>query len=177
MDPLIAYIHKEKFRNFSDELVAEKMKASGYTSKEITAAFKEFYAREHYHKFIDRIVEEETKHKWIFLVLALLGVILLTLIILIGARSLDWHQFFSSFSFASQEQESEPLSPQTEAECSTFSHREKEQCILQVAALLDDTSFCANMTSKVMQYECKTSVWKSNYCNFLILTNQNTSSC
>lgn len=175
MDPLIAYIHKEKFRSFSDELVTEKMKASGYTPEEITAAFKEFYGREHYHKFIDRIVEEETKHKWVFLVLALVGIILLTLIVLISMRSVDWHQVFSSFS--SEEQENQPFAPQTETDCSTFSHREKEQCILQVAALLDDTSFCVNMTSKVMQYECKTSIWKSNYCNFLILTNQKTIEC
>ena len=177
MDPLIAYIHKEKYRGFSDALVAEKMKASGYDSDEIAAAFKEFYAREHYHKFIDRIVEEETKHKWIFLVLALFAIIIITAIIVISVGYVDWHQLFSSFSTSSQETQATSSQPQTEADCVTFKHRAKEQCILKVAATLDDTSFCVHMTSKVMQYECKTSVWKINYCNFLILTNQSTVAC
>ena len=177
MDPLIAYIHKEKYRGFSDALVAEKMKAAGYDSDEITAAFKEFYAREHYHKFIDRIVEEETKHKWIFLVLSLFAVIIVTAILVISVEYVDWHDLFSSFSTSSQEMQATLSSPQTEADCAAFGHRPKEQCILKVAALQDDVSFCVNMTSKVMQYECKNSVWKTNYCNFLILTNQSTATC
>lgn len=174
MDPLIAYIHKEKFRGFSDELIMQKMKASGYSTDEITVAFKDFYSKEHYHKFIDRIVEEETKHKWLFLVLALIGIILLTLILLIGAQLL--YSKTALFSFSSEQQE-KTTEPQQETDCASFTHRDKERCLLKIAALFDDTSFCVNMTSKVMGYECKTSVWKKNHCNFLILTNQSTTGC
>lgn len=173
MNPLISYIHKEKLRGFSDGLITEKMKSSGYTEEEITTAFKEFYGKEHYYKFIDRIVEEETKHKWLFLVLAVFAVILVTAMMVLSIVSFDWNTLLS----LSSKEETVAVEPHSEADCRIFSHRDKERCLLKVAASLDDTTFCVNMTSKVMQYECKTSVWNKNYCNFLILTNQSMVGC
>ncbi len=174
MNPLTSYIHKEKKRGFSDSIISEKLKTAGYTDKEIQTAFHEFYAREQYHKFIDTIVEEETKHKWLFLVLCIFAIIIASAIFIILMQTIQWNLIFEN---ALNDAETVNIEPQTEQDCSIFGNRDKERCILKIAALYDDTNYCINMTSKVMNYECKTEVWKKNYCNYLILTNQSLGYC
>ena len=175
MDPLVSYIQKEKVKGFSEDLIKEKLTRAGYALEEITTAFQEQERREHYHKFIDKIVEEETKHKWFFVVLVIFLIIFATAFLVTGFLSFEWSDFLQKFSFLYQETVN--VEPTTEHDCSIFANKDKERCLLKVAALHDDTSFCVNVTSKVMNYECKTSVWKKNYCNYLILTNQLTESC
>jgi hypothetical protein len=174
MDPLVKYIEEEHKKGFSDDLIRQKLLQTGYTPQEIQYAYHDYEVKQHYHKFIDKIVEQEAKHKWIFLVLCIVFVILSTAFIAIAIKTVDWTGTFSSI-FPSEPEI--PAEPTTEHDCSVFTHREKERCLLKVAALYDDISFCANLTSKVMKYECKTSVWNKNYCNFLILTDQGTAGC
>lgn len=174
MDPLVKYVEQELKKGFSEDLIKEKLVQSGYTEQEIVFALRDYYTKQHYHKFIDKIVEEETKHKWLFAVLAVLFIILTVFFITTLFVSLDWITVLEN-AFPSAETVS--VEPTQESDCSIFSHREKEQCLLKVAAYTQDTSFCTNLTSKVMKYECKTEVWNKNYCNFLILTNQSTAAC
>ena len=174
MDPLVKYIEEEHKKGFSDELIKQKLLQTGYTAQEIQYAFHDYEVKQHYHKFIDKVVEQEAQHKWLFLVLCIIFIILVVIFTAVAIKTLDWKSAFSTFFPAEEEIPSEP---ETEQDCSVFTHREKERCLLKVAALYDDISFCTNLTSKVMKYECKTEVWNKNYCNFLILTDQGTVGC
>ncbi len=174
MDPLVKYVEQEVKKGFSEELIKEKLVQSGYNQQEIAFALRDYHTKQHYHKFIDKIVEEEAKHKWFFAILAVLFIILAVFFIVTLLLSLDWKTVLED---AFPSEETVALEPQQESDCSIFSHRDKERCLLRVAAYTSDTSFCTNMTSKVMKYECKTEVWNKNYCNFLILTNQSTVDC
>lgn len=174
MDPLVKYIEQEVKKGFSEDLIKEKLLQSSYTEQEILFALRDYHTKQHYHKFIDKIVEEEAKHKWLFALLVALFIILAVFFITMLLLSFDWNTVLEN-AFPSSETVS--VAPTQESDCSIFSHRDKERCLLKVAAYTLDTSFCANLTSKVMKYECKTEVWNKNYCNFLILTNQSTAAC
>ena len=174
MDPLVRYIEQEVKKGFSEELITEKLAQGGYTPQEIQFAFRDYHSKQQYHNFIHTIVEKEAKHKWLFAVLGLFLIIILVFLLTTLLVSINWKIVLEN-AFPSQETVS--VEPQQESDCSIFSHRDKERCLLKVAAHTNDISFCVNMTSKVMTYECKTEVWNKNYCNFLILTNQSTTSC
>lgn len=171
MEQLPAYIEKEISKGFSEELIEKKLSQAGYTKEEITKAFQGYHQHHHYKRYIDKIVEQETKHKWLFAVLAIIALILFTLFVVLLLFRIDWEAAWEN-AFPSEKQE-----PTKEKDCQEYTHKDKERCLLQVAALYDDPSFCVNMTSKVMKYECNTQVWKKNYCNYLILTNQSTNEC
>lgn len=173
MDPLVKYIEQEVKKGFSEALIKEKLVQSGYSEQEIAFALRDYHTKQHYHKFIDKIVEEEAKHKWLFALLAVVFIILAVFFITTVLLSFDWKTTWEN-AFPS---ETVSIEPHQESDCSIFSHRDKERCLLKVAAYTQDTSFCTNLTSKVMKYECKTEVWNKNYCNFLILTNQSTVGC
>lgn len=164
MNPLVTYIEREKEKGFSDSLMRKKLEAAGYTEEDIVTAFREHERYHHYQKVIGTIVDQEAHHKWLIIVAFVFGLIILTAFLATILLSLG--------------KETVHVEPETEQDCSIFTYyREKEQCFLKVAALQDSTDICLNMTSKVMRYECKTEVWKKNYCNFLILTNQSTVGC
>ncbi len=174
MDPLVKYIEQEVKKGFSQDLIKEKLVQSGYSEQEIVFALRDYYSKQHYHHFIGKIVEEEAKHKWLFALLVVLFIILAVFFITTFLLSFNWNAVLQN-AFPSSETVS--VEPTQESDCSIFSHRDKERCLLKVAAYTHDTSFCTNVTSKVMTYECKTEVWNKNYCNFLILTNQSTVGC
>lgn len=180
MNPLVTYIEREKEKGFSDSLMRKKLEAAGYTEEDIVTAFREHERYHHYQKVIGTIVDQEAHHKWLILTAFIFGLILLTAFLATILLSLDWSALFSPLleKLGELGKEKVYIEPQTEQDCSIFTrYREKEQCFLKVAALQDSTDICLNMTSKVMRYECKTEVWKKNYCNFLILTNQSTAGC
>ncbi len=83
MNPLVYYIEEEIKKGFSEELVRQKLLQSGYSLQEITPVFHDYEAKQHYHRFIDKIVEQEEQHKWFFLVICLVFIILLTVFIVI----------------------------------------------------------------------------------------------
>lgn len=175
MNPLVDYIEREKEKGFSEELIKKRLETAGYTPTEIETAFREHEGYQYYQKVIGTIVDKEVHHKWLIIIAFIFGIILLTAILATILFSFDWSRIQLPFRI---EKEKVFVEPQTEEDCSIFTqNREKERCLLKVAALQDNTELCSNMTSKVMKYECKTAVWKKNYCNFLILTNQSTASC
>jgi hypothetical protein len=171
MDQLVAYIKKEFEKGFTEELVAQKLIHAGYTEKEINHALREYHRHEQYKKTIDLVVDSAEK-TWFILLLWVSAIILLTILIVLFVQyvGVDFGAFFEG-------KKTVLVEPETEADCAIFSHRDKERCLLKVAAFLDSPAVCVNMTSKVMKYECKTEVWNKNYCAFLILTNQRTAEC
>lgn len=175
MNPLIHYIEKEKEKGFSNDLIKKKLEAAGYALEEIETSFREHERYRHYQKVIGTIVDKEAHHKWLIIVAFVFGLIILTAFLATTFLSFDWSSIKIPLTIG---KESVYVEPQTEADCAIFgSSRDKERCLLKVAARQDNIDICTNMTSKVMKYECKTEVWKKNYCNFLILTNQSTASC
>ncbi len=173
MNPLVPYIEKELHKGFSEELIQKKLEQAKYTKEEIKNAFQEYSQQHHYKRYIEKIVEQETKHKWLFAVLAIFAIILLTAFLVTLFLIIDWNTAWEN-AFPHETVQKEPTA---EIDCQEYTHREKERCLLKVAALYDDVSFCVNLTSKVMKYECNTVVWKKNYCNYLILTNQSMENC
>jgi len=170
MNPLLSYITTELQKEFPEELIKKKLTEAGYTMHEIDAAFRAYYRQEAYEKAIGYVVDRESDKHWIIIVLCIVAVIFLTFLIILAVQYLDWSNLVP-------EKHTVLIEPETEQDCQLFSHRDKERCLLKVAAFQDDTALCVNMTSKVMKYECKTEVWQTNYCNFLILTNQSTAGC
>ncbi len=171
MDTLVTYIKKELEKGFTEELITKKLIQTGYTEKEINKAFRQYHRHEQYKKTIGRVVDGAEK-TWTILLLWVIAIILLTILVVLFVQyvGVDWNALF-------QIKKTVLVEPETEADCTVFSHRDKEQCLLKVAAFQDSTAVCVNMTSKVMKYECKTEVWNKNYCAFLILTNQSTAGC
>lgn len=175
MNPLVTYIEREKEKGFSDSLMRKKLEAAGYTEEDIVTAFREHERYHHYQKVIGTIVDQEAHHKWLIIVAFVFGLIILTAFLATIFLSFDWGILKIPITIG---KEVVYVEPQTEADCAIFgSPQDKERCLLKVAARQDSIEICVNMTSKVMKYECKTEVWKKNYCNFLILTNQSVEGC
>ncbi len=156
MNPLIAYIDKELKKGFSKDLIAKKLKTAGYTSEEIFEAFHTYEI----HRLSTGTSKEKTHHPHLIL-FTIIGIgIIVGILLTSTALQNSIKGIFSEKTIT------------TEKDCKGLAFKEKEQCLLQLAALYDDTAFCTNITSKVMKYECKTQVWNKNYCNYLILTDQ-----
>lgn len=169
MDSLVVYLKRELEKGFSEELITKKLVQAGYTEKEINSAYRQYHRHEQYKKTISRIVDN-TEKTWIILLLWVVAIILLTILIVFFVQYLDLTDLL-------QIKKTVLVEPETEEDCTIFTHRDKEQCLLKVAAFHDSPAVCVNMTSKVMAYECRTEVWDKNYCAFLILTNQSTVEC
>jgi hypothetical protein len=165
-DPVVEYIVKERAKGFSEVLIAKKLEIAGYAKKEINIGMRDYHQQQQYHKVIGQIVDKETEKRWIVIVLGLLAVILLTVFMILALQYVDLDVF--------DKEETVRVEPQEESDCSIFSHRDKERCLMRVAAYQESTTFCVNMTSKVMRYQCNAEVWSKSYCSFLILTNQST---
>jgi hypothetical protein len=168
-DPLVAYIEKEIQKGFSEELIQEKLEKAEYTKDEIVHAFSSYHRHGHYRKVIGHVVDKEAEKRWAVVVLALFVVVLFVVLVFLAVQYIDLASFES--------EEVVRIDPQEESDCSIFSHRDKERCLLKVAAYQDSTTFCVNMTSKVMKYQCTGAVWNTNYCNYLILTNRSVADC
>ncbi|MFA6888636.1 MAG: hypothetical protein WC254_04015 [Candidatus Woesearchaeota archaeon] len=169
MDPLVAYIQKELQKGFSEELIQKKLHLAGYTSEEITNAFHDFETKQHYNTFVN--VENEHKKKEILHILfALFCIVIIAGILILVIPKIEWNKLPTLV-------ETKKSSPTTEQDCDGLEYRENEQCLMILAATYKNTTYCTNITSKVMKYECRTSVWEKNYCNYLILTNQNMGTC
>jgi len=170
MNALAKYIEKEIEKGFSEDLIKDKLKQAGYNEEEVNNAFREYYRKEQYHRIISNVVDKDSEKRWIIIVLSIVAVILLTIFIVLAVQHFSWNEIIPI-------KKTVLVDPETEDDCSVFTHRDKERCLLKVAAYQDSTVVCVNMTSKVMKYECRTAVWEKNYCNFLILTNQSTTNC
>ncbi len=165
LDPLVTYIIKESKKGFSEALIMEKLRQAKYSSEEIYNAFVGYQQYRQHHKIIGQIVDNETEKPRI-IILALFIFTLLAVIIFLAFYFSVWH-----------ESDTIHHEPKEETDCSIFTLRNKERCIMKIAAYQNSTEFCINMTSEVMKYQCRTEVWNKNYCNFLTLTNQSTTPC
>lgn len=158
MNQLPAYIDKEVKKGFAEELIKQKLKSAGYTNEEIADAFHDYQTYIHYQT--KQIQPTKKHHSHLFLFIIIFVGIITGILITNTAIQNAIVNLFSEKEIT------------TEADCSNLEFKEKEQCLLRLAALHNDTNYCINVTSKVMKYECKTQVWNKNYCNYLLLTNQ-----
>ncbi len=171
MDALVAYIQKELQKGFSKELIRKKLENNGYTAEEITNAFHDFETKQHYHNFVMPFTEYEKKHVWLVIVASVVFIILIIVLATAFAQYIDWTKFTELFHVQ------KTIEPITEQDCTGLEYKEYEQCLLKLAGINKNTTYCTNITSKVMKYECRTAVWDKNYCNYLLLTGEDTTSC
>jgi hypothetical protein len=157
MNPLASYIDKEVRKGFSRELITEKLKQANYNHEEITDAFHDYETQLHYG--IQPI--EKKHHSHLFLIIIIILGVVFGLLIASTALQDEIKDIMTSKKEIT-----------TEHDCRNLEFKQKEQCLMQLAALYNNTLYCTNITSKVMKYECKTQVWNKNPCNYLILTDQ-----
>jgi len=171
MERLVAYIQKELQKGFSEELIRKKLQTAGYSSDEITNAFHDFETKQHYHDFVGTFAEDERKHTWLVIVATVIFIIIIIIVATAFAPHIEWAKVTELF------QVHKTIEPITEQDCNNLEFKQYEQCLLKLAGTNKNTMYCTNITSKVMKYECRTAVWDKNYCNYLLLTGQDTTSC